>query len=148
MAFVLGSRSKQRLEGVHVDLVKVLNRAIRYTSVDFTVIEGLRSLERQKMLVDTGKSQTLRSRHLTGHAVDIAPWINNTVSWDFEDYYPIAEAMINSSIKLGIPLRWGGNWHVKDVRDWEYSARDMVADYPGSFYDLPHWELTWQDYPA
>ena len=146
--YMLGKRSQERLVGVHPDLVKVVNRAIRVTSVDFTVLEGLRSIERQKELVEAGKSKTMNSRHLTGHAVDVAPWVKGSISWDWEYFYPIAEAFITSAIKLDVGIRWGGNWHVKDIRNWEYSAKDMAEDYPGNFPDGPHFELTWGDYPV
>ena len=75
--FTLGPRSKARLQGVNPDLVKVVERAIKLSEVDFTVIEGLRTLERQHKLVDSGASQTLKSRHLTGHAVDLAAWVDD-----------------------------------------------------------------------
>ena len=79
MTFKLGPRSVARLKGVHPDLVKVVERAIQLTPVDFTVLEGLRSLERQKALVAAGASQTLKSRHLDGHAVDLGAWVDEQV---------------------------------------------------------------------
>ena len=75
MAYRLGLRSRARLRGVHPDLVRVVTRAIEITDVDFTVLEGVRSLSRQRQLVAQGASKTMRSRHLTGHAVDLGAWV-------------------------------------------------------------------------
>ena len=105
--FKLGTRSYQSLSGVHPDLVAVVERAIEITEVDFTVIEGLRSRERQKQLVAEGKSKTMNSRHLTGHAVDIVPW---PVSWEREDFIPIVEAMKQAAKELDIPVVHGHDW--------------------------------------
>ena len=81
MSYSLGKRSKQKLDGVHEDIVAVVELAISKSEYDFTILEGLRSVERQKELVDTGKSTTMNSRHLNGHAVDIAPW---PISWEWK----------------------------------------------------------------
>ena len=126
--FVLGSRSLRRLEGVHPDMVDVVKKAISVSRVDFTVLEGMRSLKRQRELYATGKSMTMNSRHLTGHAVDIAPWINGSVSWDWKDYYPMADAMKLAASDLGVDLEWGGDWK--------------------TFPDGPHFQLAWTSYPA
>ena len=125
MAYQLGVRSKQKLEGVHPDLVAVVKRAIQISDQDFSVGEGLRSLSRQKELVNTGKSTTMNSRHLTGHAVDLFPY---PISWDWEYYYPIADAMKQAAEELGVDVEWGGDWE--------------------SFKDGPHFQLSWKDYPA
>lgn len=124
MTYKLGKRSKERLQGVHPDLVAVVERAIQITDQDFTVLEGLRSLDRQKELYNSGKSKTMNSRHLTGHAVDIAPW---PINWDWEYFYPIADAMKQAAEELNIPLEWGGDWT--------------------SFPDGPHYQLSWSEYP-
>lgn len=125
--YSLGPRSKQRLRGVHPDLVKVVERAIKITDVDFTVLEGLRTPERQKALVEAGASQTLMSRHLTGHAVDLGAWVDNQVDWSWPLYHKIHIAMLAASIELQIPIEWGGNWK--------------------RFKDGPHWQLPWKEYP-
>jgi len=125
MVYQLGVRSKQKLEGVHPDLVAVVKRAIQISEQDFSVGEGLRSLSRQKELVNTGKSTTMNSRHLTGHAVDLFPY---PISWDWEYYYPIADAMKQAAEELGVDVEWGGDWE--------------------SFKDGPHFQLSWKDYPA
>ncbi|QKN86299.1 peptidoglycan hydrolase [Yersinia phage vB_YenM_636] len=125
MGFKLGSRSLQRLQGVHPDLVKVVKRAIEISPVDFTVTEGLRTLERQKELFAKGASKTMRSRHLTGHAVDILPLVGGKVSWDWKYYYPMADAMKQAAKELGVNIEWGGDW--KTFKD-------------GPHFQLPHAE--------
>ena len=91
--YKLGPRSQSRLKGVHPDLVKVVERAIEITTVDFTVLEGLRDPARQKTLMESGASQTLNSRHITGHAVDLGAWVDNQVDWSWPLYHKIAAAM-------------------------------------------------------
>ena len=95
--FILGVRSKMNLRGVHPHLVDVVNRAIKLSDVDFTVTEGIRSLERQKQLVAAGASKTLNSRHLTGHAVDLAAVVGGKVRWDWELYLLKPPASIMSA---------------------------------------------------
>jgi peptidoglycan L-alanyl-D-glutamate endopeptidase CwlK len=119
--YSLGPRSKQRLRGVHPDLVKVVERAIQITEVDFTVLEGLRTPERQKALVEAGASQTLNSRHLTGHAVDLGAWVGDEVRWDWPLYHKIAAAMKEAARLEGVKIVWGGDWR--------------------TFKDGPHFEL-------
>ena len=136
MTFNLGPKSRLKLNGVHRDLVAVVERAITISSKDFTVIEGLRSIERQKQLYAAGKSKILNSRHITGHAVDLAPWptngdfdsdgILNIADWD--EYYPIADAMKEAAQDLGVSLEWGGDWK--------------------GFPDGPHFQLSHKVYPA
>lgn len=125
MGYSLGSKSRQKLQGVHPDLVAVVERAIEISEQDFSVGEGLRSIDRQHELYNTGRSKTLNSRHLTGHAVDLFPY---PISWDWEYFYPIAEAMKTAAEELDIPLEWGGDWK--------------------GFPDGPHFQLPWKDYPA
>jgi len=109
----------QNLSGVHPDLVSVVKRAIQITEQDFTVIEGIRNLNRQRELFKAGKSKTLNSRHLTGHAVDMVPW---PVDWnDLDRFEVVAEAMKEAAEELNVELDWGGDWK--------------------SFYDGPHFEL-------
>lgn len=120
--FKLSQKSLDKLEGVHEDLVEIVKMAITRSDVDFTVGEGLRTVERQKQLVKDGKSKTMLSRHLTGHAVDL--WaidpITHEISWEPKLYNSIADAMIESAAILGIPLTWGGNWKTfKDLVHFE-----------------------------
>ena len=121
-AFTLGSKSKSKLIGVHPDLVAVVERAMEIsTEQDFTVLEGLRTKERQRRLVRDGKSQTMNSRHLTGHAVDLAPVVNGSISWDWDYYWELERVMKQASKELGVPIEWGGDWI--------------------TFKDGPHWQL-------
>ena len=125
--FKLGKRSIERLQGVHPDLVRVVERAIDLTTVDFTVLEGLRSPERQQTLVASGASQTLNSRHITGHAVDLGAWVDNQVDWSWPLYAKIANAMKAAAKELGVSIVWGGDWR--------------------TFKDGPHFELDLRYYP-
>ncbi len=122
--YKLGQRSLQNLSGVHPDLVAVVKRAIETTEQDFSVIEGVRNIDRQRQLVKSGASQTMNSRHLTGHAVDIAPY---PLSWDWPKFYPIEDAMKKAAEELEVDLEWGGDWR--------------------SFKDGPHWQLSRKTYP-
>lgn len=127
MTFKLGPRSVARLKGVHPDLVKVVERAIQLSTVDFTVLEGLRTIERQKALVDAGSSQTMNSRHLDGHAVDLGAWVDGQVDWSWPLYSRIADAMKRAADELNVPIEWGGSWK--------------------KFPDGPHFQLPWKEYP-
>jgi peptidoglycan L-alanyl-D-glutamate endopeptidase CwlK len=127
MPFALGARSLARLEGVHPDLVKVVQLAIRKSDLDFAVLEGRRTVDRQRQLFGQGATKTMNSRHLTGHAVDLAPVINGDVSWDWPLYHRLAKTVKAAAAELGVPITWGGDW----VR----------------FRDGPHWELSWKAYP-
>lgn len=112
-----------RLKGVHPDLVKVVMRAIELTTVDFTVLEGLRSTERQRTLVDAGASWTLNSRHITGHAVDLGAWVDDQVDWSWPLYDKIAKAMKTAADELKIKIVWGGSWKVKDGPHFELDRK-------------------------
>jgi peptidoglycan L-alanyl-D-glutamate endopeptidase CwlK len=124
MPYKLGTRSLQNLSGVHPDMVAVVKRAIEISEQDFSVIEGIRNINRQRELVKSGASTTMNSRHLTGHAVDIAPY---PISWEWEYFYPIADAMKQAAEELDIDLEWGGDWK--------------------SFPDGPHYQLSRKKYP-
>jgi hypothetical protein len=126
--FKLGARSRANLVGVHPDLVRVVERAIDVTPIDFTVLEGVRTLDRQRDLFASGASPTLNSRHLTGHAVDCAPWVHGNVSWDWSDYYPLNAAFKQAAQEVGVKVEWGGNWS-------------------GAYKDGPHYQLPWKEYP-
>ena len=125
--YTLGVRSKSRLKGVHPDLVKVVERAIQITTVDFTVLEGVRDPQRQRTLVDSGASQTLNSRHITGHAVDLGAWVDDQVDWSWPLYHKIAAAMKEAAKQVGVPIEWGGDWR--------------------TFKDGPHFQLPRKEYP-
>ncbi len=140
--FVLSERSLKNLVGVKDDLVRVVKRAIELTDTDFAVIEGLRTKERQAELVKKGASKTMNSKHLTGHAVDIAPLIDGKISWDFEHYYALASAMAKAATELGVQVRWGGAWTT--ITGKSGTPQDLVKAYRaggGRFLDGPHFEL-------
>lgn len=118
--FQLGATSLARLKGVHPDLVKVVKRAIEITPIDFTVLEGLRTKERQKQLVAKGASKTMNSYHLTGHAVDIAPLVDGKVTWDWKYYNQLAPVIKQAAKELGVNITWGGDWKTfKDGPHWQ-----------------------------
>lgn len=118
--FKLSLRSKKALLGVHPELVRVVERAIQITDVDFVVLEGVRTSARQQELLNSGASTTMNSRHITGHAVDLGAWVG-AIRWDWPLYYRIAEAMKAAASELGVSIVWGGDWK--------------------SFKDGPHFEL-------
>jgi len=122
----LDARSLKRLEGVHEDLVRVVRRAFELSPNVFIVTEGLRTLARQKQLLAAGASQTLRSRHLTGHAVDLAVKVGSEIRWDWPLYSALAVVVKDAAKQLNIPLEWGGDWKFKDG---------------------PHYQLPWREYP-
>lgn len=133
MGFALSARDRLRLSGVHPDLVRVIERASEDSHIPFAVVEGPRTLERQKQLKAAGASQTLNSRHIKaangyGHAVDIAPLVNGQISWDWPLYRKLAPIVKAAAEAEGVPIEWGGDW----VR----------------FKDGPHWQLPWKDYPG
>ena len=124
---MLNTRSMANLTGVHPDLVKIVKLAAANAVTEFIVTEGVRTLVRQKELVAKGASQTMRSRHLTGHAVDLAAMIGGEVRWDWPLYGLLAHQMKDAAAALKIPLEWGGDWT--------------------SFKDGPHFQLPWASYP-
>ena len=127
MSIILGQRSLSRLEGVHSDLVRVVKKAAAMSSLDFTVLEGLRTTARQKQLYDQGATKTMNSRHITGHAVDLAPMLGGTVRWDWPLYHQLAAVVKAAAKAENVPIQWGGDWR--------------------TFKDGPHWELPWKAYP-
>ena len=134
--FKLSTRSEMRMVGVHDDLKKVVRRAIQLTPVDFTVIEGKRTKQRQAELFKQGATKTMNSRHLTGHAVDLAPLIDGKIPWDNKmPFTYVAKAMFRAAKELNVTIRWGGDWNENGRSDDE------------RFYDGPHFELHWSVYP-
>lgn len=122
--FTLSTRSKNKLIGVHPALAAVVERAIEITSVDFVVLEGLRTYKRQVELFDAGATRTLRSRHLTGHAVDLGVWLDHEVRWDWPLYYKLAEAVKQAARDRQTMIVWGGDWETfKDGPHFELDRR-------------------------
>lgn len=128
MAWRFSQRSYDRMLGVRPELVAIASRALFLSPVDFGVSEGLRTAARQAQLVQSGASQTQRSRHLTGHAIDLVAYVGSEVRWDTPLYVIIAKAMKQAAEELKVPMEWGGDW------------RTLV--------DMPHYQLPWEKYPA
>lgn len=126
-SFQLTERDNKALEGVHPDLIRVVHRLATFSPIGFRVLEGRRTEARQRELVASGASKTLDSRHLTGHAVDLAPLDRRTVSWAWPLYHRFAPLVKQAARLEGVPLEWGGDW-------W-------------SFKDGPHWQLPVKRYP-
>ncbi len=154
--YKFSNRSRRNLQGVHSDLVAVVERALELTPTDFMVAEGVRSLERQRQLVAAGDSWTLDSRHLTGHAVDLWAWVAGDISWNWDHYFEIAVAVRKAAQELRTPLTWGGLWKERlDLtrrplpalqRDYVTSFRAQEGRSP--MLDGPHFELNRAAYPA
>ena len=158
--YQLGKQSKQRLVGVHPDLVRVVQRAIAITAQDFTVLEGVRSLATQREYVARGASQTLDSRHLRqgpdnlAKAVDLAAYIGG-VRWEWALYEPIADAMRRAAIDCNVPVRWGGGWFLLNDFATPGQVKRATAAYVDArkaarkkaFLDGPHFELPKAVYP-
>lgn len=126
--FKYGARSKREMEGIHPDLRKVADLAIKYSPYDFVITDGKRTVAEQRQHVKNGASKTMKSRHLTGHAIDYAAIVNNKVTWNVQYMTAISEAFKRAAKELGIPIDWGGDWK--------------------SFKDTPHIELRKSKYPG
>ena len=146
--FKLSRRSLDRLEGVNDDLVAVVKFAINVTKTDFGVIQGLRTIEQQKELVAKGASQTMKSKHLDGNAVDLMAYINGRGSWELNLYDDLADAMKEGAQMAGVAIRWGAAWHIDDIRKWDGTMEEAMNDYIDlrrsqgrrPFIDGPHFE--------
>jgi len=143
MSIVLGARSLSRLEGVHPDLVRVVKRAAEMSNLDFTVLEGVRTIARQRELLKIGATSTLNSRHLTGHAVDLGVLIGRDVRWDWSLYLKLGEVMRAASLNEKVPIRWGGTWKLLSAIEGPITAKILSRSFP----DGPHFELPRAKYP-
>ena len=160
MSFNLSQRSKDRLKGVHPDLVAVVERAIELTGVDFGVTCGVRTIEEQEANVAAGRSQTMRSKHLPqedgySQAVDVVAYVGPEVSWELNLYDDLADAIKEAAINLNVPICWGAAWAVPqkgypmDIRKWEGTMEEAMNAYidlrrsegKRPFIDGPHFEL-------
>ncbi len=147
--YKLSNRSLDRLSGVDDRLVEVVKAAIQETEVDFGVIQGLRTLEEQKKLFESGASQTMKSKHLDGLAVDLMAYVGGRGSWELNVYDEIADAMKWAADDVGVPIRWGAAWHIADIREWDGTMEDAMNDYIDTrraegrrpFIDAPHFEI-------
>jgi peptidoglycan L-alanyl-D-glutamate endopeptidase CwlK len=129
MAYTLSTQSRSKLRGVHPDLIRVVERAIQLSTIDFRITQGVRTLAEQKKLLAAGASRTLKSRHIPAsnrsrlaEAVDIVCLVNGKVRWDWPLYPQAAKAFKQAAAELKIPITWGGDWP--------------------RFRDGPHFELT------
>ena len=150
MAFTLSQRSLGRLDGVNNKLHSVVTTAIGLTNVDFGVTCGLRTEKEQEDLVARGASKTMKSKHLTGDAVDVVAYIGGSrISCELNLYDDIADAFKEASVREGVGIRWGASWHIPDLRDWEGTAEEAMMAYIDlrrsqgrrPFIDAPHFEL-------
>lgn len=150
MTFALSQRSLNNLIGVDKRLVQVVHLAIELTKVDFAVIEGVRTPQRQRELFDKGASQVREGgTHVQGRAVDLMAYIDDRASWELNLYDDIADAMKAAAIEFDVPLRWGAAWTVKDIRKWQGTMASAMNAYIDErrkqgqrpFIDGPHFEL-------
>jgi peptidoglycan LD-endopeptidase CwlK len=120
--YKFGKRSTDNLAGVKDSLITVMKAAIADSPLDFAITCGMRTIEQQKVLVATGKSRTMKSKHLTGHAVDIVVFIDGKITWEFKYYKQVATHIKKIAAKLGVEIEWGGDW--------------------ASFIDGPHFQVS------
>ena len=126
-----GKRSKARLKGVDAKLQNVLNEVVKY--FDITVIEGLRSQERQNQLVEEGKSKTKFGKHVRGLAVDIAPY---PIDWEArDDFHYLGGFLLGVASQMGVKIRWGGDWNASSQFKGQRTTKDNKFD------DLVHFEI-------
>ena len=123
----MNARSVKNLQGLHADLVRVIYRANELAPDSFIVTEGLRSVSRQAELFAKRATRTMKSRHLTGHAVDLMALVNGEGRWDWPLYSELAKTVKEAAKIEGVPITWGGDWT--------------------SFRDGPHFELPHNKYP-
>ena len=148
MGYKLGNRSKERLEGVDASMQTVVRSAITITEQDFSVICGLRTRKEQEALVAKGASQTMKSKHLDGDAVDLMAYVDGG-RWELNLYDEIADAMKTSAKELGVKIRWGAAWYIDDFGAYEGTAEEAMNEYIDlrrsqgrrPFIDAPHFEL-------
>jgi len=149
MSFKLSTRSLGKLEGVDSRLIDVVERAIELTKVDFGVIYGMRTLEEQEKLVAAGKSQTMKSNHLIGKAVDLMAYVDGKGVWELNVYDDLCDAMKEAAEELGTPIKWGAAWSEGDIRTYPGTAEEAMMKYIDlrrsqgrrPFIDGPHFEL-------
>ena len=149
MSFKLSQRSLDKMEGVDADLVAVTKRAIELTKIDFGVIYGMRTIQEQEKLVAAGKSQTMKSKHLVGRAVDLMAYVDGKGCWELNVYDDLCDAMKEAAEELGVAIKWGAAWSEGDIRTYPGTAEDAMMAYVDlrrgqgrrPFIDGPHFEL-------
>lgn len=126
--FHFSKRSLDNLAGLHPDIQAIFHEALRITDIDFVVIEGLRTVERQRELFNQRPrvTTTMKSRHLDGFAADACPY---PIDWDdIAKFVQLSEIIKQAAVNLGLKIQWGGDW--------------------SGFPDSPHWQLSHQAYPS
>ena len=150
MPFNLSQKSLDRLEGVNDDMVRVVKKAIELTKVDFGVICGLRTVEEQEELVAKGASQTMKSKHIDGLAVDLMAYLGGRASWELNLYDDIADGMKEAAKLENVGVRWGAAWQIDNIADWDGTMEEAMNAYIDlrrsqgrrPFIDGPHFELS------
>jgi len=150
MGFKLSQRSVDRLDGVKSDLVWVVKRGIVLTDIDYGVIQGIRTKAEQVILVAKGASKTMKSKHLTGDAVDLGAYLGSRLSWEITLYDNVADAIKQAAKEKDISIRWGAAWHIKDITKYSGTMQDATNEYVDlrrsqgrrPFIDAPHFELS------
>ena len=149
MAFKLSNRSSSRLEGINPKLIEVVETAITLTKVDFGVTCGMRTVEEQEVLVAKGASQTMKSKHITGHAVDLVAYVGPNITWALNMYDDLADAMAKAAKLHGVAIKWGAAWSVGDISKYSGTMEDAMNEYVDlrrsqarrPFIDAPHFEM-------
>ena len=149
MSFKLSTRSTDRMAGIEPDLIEVVKTAITLTKVDFGVTCGMRTLAEQEALVAKGASQTMKSKHLEGRAVDLVAYVGSNVTWSLNMYDDLADAMAEASRIHSVPVKWGAAWSVGNIAEWDGSMEDAMNAYVDlrrsqgrrPFIDAPHFEM-------
>ena len=149
MAFKLSNRSLGRLEGINPKLHNVVTRGIELTRIDFGVTQGMRTIEQQKAYFEAGKSQTMKSKHLVGRAVDLMAYVDGKGCWELNVYDDLCDAMKAAAEELGIAIKWGAAWSEGDICTYPGTAEDAMMKYIDlrrsqsrrPFIDGPHFEL-------
>lgn len=147
--FAFSKKSIDKLKTVDERLQAVMQNAIKKSSVDFGIVQGKRTREEQKKLVERGASQTMDSKHLRGHAVDVVGYIDDRISWEISLFDDIADAVRAAAVEEGIAIRWGAAWHIDDIREWHGTMQEAMDEYielrrsqgRRPFIDAGHFEL-------
>jgi peptidoglycan L-alanyl-D-glutamate endopeptidase CwlK len=148
MTYKLGKSSKAKLEGVDERMTAIVRYAINVTKQDFSVICGLRTIDEQRALVAKGASQTMKSKHIGGNAVDLMAYVDGG-RWELNLYDEIADAMAEGARAISTPVKWGAAWSVGDIREWDGTMEEAMNSYIDlrrsqgrrPFIDGPHFEL-------
>jgi peptidoglycan LD-endopeptidase CwlK len=148
MTFKLSNRSLEKLEGVDDALVAVVKHAIGISKIDFGVICGMRTIQEQEELVAKGASQTMKSKHLDGKAVDLMAYIGSRASWELNLYDDIADAIAIASRDIGVAVTWGAAWQIPDIGKFDGTMEQAMNEYVDlrrsqgkrPFIDGPHFQ--------